>query len=229
MNIDLHSSKPLGRDKLIMIKLIEFYNDKQHLKTLIDIVSGNAEISLRDVDWFVTNYSKKNNIIYNVTDNDITKQFMVFTNYKSQLKGFGKVFFDPFCRNKRINFTFETSKSLVTTVGQLNFFKWAISNDIIDYINNHLSEIKKDMNASTKHLKNSNKIEPNIRRKRTTLSVSANRTVNRHVVPVVMDFSGNDKGNLSNKVSKTIEKLSHKVEDESVNPYFNRYIAVCHQ
>ena len=104
---ELYSSKPLCREDLLMSKLKNFFNSKEYLKILIDIVSGNSEISLRDIDWFVTNYSKKYNIIYNIEEilnsEIIKKQFIVFINYKSQLKAFGKSFFDPFCSLKEIN------------------------------------------------------------------------------------------------------------------------------
>ena len=55
-------------------------------------------------------------------------------NYKSQLKAFSKKQFDPFCRRKRIKFDYEKSKNIITTIGQLNFFKWIIENKILDYI-----------------------------------------------------------------------------------------------
>lgn len=216
---ELYSSKPLCREDLLMSKLKNFFNSKEYLKILIDIVSGNSEISLRDIDWFVTNYSKKYNIIYNIEEildtEIIKKQFIVFINYKSQLKAFGKSFFDPFCRNKRIQFNFEQGKSLVTTVGQLNFFKWAISNKVIEYINNNLSDIKKDMNISTKHLKNSNKKESNTRRKRTTLSVSASRTINKHDVSITVNFGDIQKNNNEdNKINNTSNKINNEDNNE---------------
>jgi hypothetical protein len=238
MSNDLYSSKPLCREDLLMTKLKHFFNNKEYLKKLIDIVSGNSEISLRDIDWFVTNFSKKHNIIYNLEmengDEVIQKQFIVFINYKSQLKAFGKYFFDPFCRNKRIQFNFEKNKSLVTTVGQLNFFKWAISNKIISYIEEHLSEIKKDMNLSTKHLKNSNKNETP-RRKRTTLSVSAVRTVNKHDVSITVNFGDKQEKvkeenckkitDIGSKISETIKNLTNKNENNNpdIHTYFQKY------
>lgn len=215
---ELYSSKPLCREDLLMSKLKSFFNSKEYLKILIDIVSGNSEISLRDIDWFVTNYSKKYNIIYNIDEiiesEIIKKQFIVFINYKSQLKAFGKSFFDPFCRNKRIQFNFEQGKSLVTTVGQLNFFKWAISNKVIEYINNNLLDIKKDMNISTKHLKNSNKKESSARRKRTTLSVSASRTINKHDVSITVNFGDIQKNNEENKKISETNKVNNEDNNE---------------
>jgi hypothetical protein len=68
-------------------------------------------------------------------------------NYKSQLKAYSKKQFDPFCRRERIEFSIG-KKKIITTIGQLNFFKWAIDNLIIEYINDNLINIENDMNLS---------------------------------------------------------------------------------
>ena len=51
------------------------------------------------------------------------------------------------------------NKNIETTIGQLNFFKWAIDNLIIDYILDNYSSIEEDMTTSfmkiKKHKKNS--------------------------------------------------------------------------
>ena len=119
------------------------------------------------------------------------KQFIVYINYKSQLKAYSKKYFDPFCRRERIDFQYEKNKSIITTVGQLNFFRWAITNNVIKYIKNNLSEIEKDMNTSIKHLYQKKNIDNDMRRKRQQLSVSATRTVSKHYVSFVVDFGMN--------------------------------------
>ena len=57
---------------------------------------------------------------------------------------------------------------MITTVGQLNFFKWAIENKIIDYIKEHLESIDTDMNTNIKKIyktKTKNKKKTNKKRK----------------------------------------------------------------
>ena len=125
-------------------------------------------ISLRLIDWFVTNFCKKNNVLYNLNDFkeesekvDKTKEqlqsfdnfIIVHNNYKGQLKAYSKRNFDPFCRRNRIRFYYEDNKYFITTVGQLNFFKWALENYIINYINIHLKEIDTDMNLRCETVK----------------------------------------------------------------------------
>merc|ERR1711968_212709 len=119
-----------------MSSLEEFFKEECNLKKIIPIINGESKISLRVIDWFVTNYSKKFNTSYfiNTIDNTILdedtdyypincKEFLVYQDYKLQLKGYSKKQFDPFCRRSRTNFYYNETESFVTTVGQLNFFK----------------------------------------------------------------------------------------------------------
>ena len=75
-----------------------------------------------------------------------------------------------------------------TTIGQLNFFKWAISNLIIEYINIHKNEIEEDMNQSLKNMKLKHTNEKG-RKKRPELSISASRGLNNNRLCVLLDFN----------------------------------------
>ena len=165
------SFKLSNRQELLLNKLKLFYTPSI-ITILLPIIKGETKLSLRIIDWFVTNYTKKNNIIlYNKKKKLITKkspknkleqktkkskyeyvddQFNIYLNYKSQLKAYSKKNFDPFCRRERINFFYNNDTSITTTVGQLNFFKWAIDNNILDYITQHLEKIDSDMNINIK-------------------------------------------------------------------------------
>ncbi len=161
------------KNDLLMSSLQNFYNIKENINTLLPILNGDSKISLRVIDWFVTNYSKKFNISYLISDdnklllededgnlnigNNKFRQFVVYIDYKLQLKGYQKKQFDPFCRRSRIDFYYNTENSIVTTVGQLNFFKWAISNRIIEFIEKNLKVIETDMNTCYKAVYNVSK------------------------------------------------------------------------
>jgi hypothetical protein len=69
-------------------------------------------------------------------------------NYKNQLKAYSKKLFDPFCRRERISFQIPGHEAFLTTVGKLNFFRWAIEKGILDYIKGHQPEIEKEMNVA---------------------------------------------------------------------------------
>ena len=176
-----------SKKDLLMQSLINFFTDRDNLDKVIPIITGKSKISLRILDWFVTNYSKKNNIHYQITLNNKVKNFIVYLDYKSQLKAYSKKQFDPFCRRERISFIDHDSNELITTVGQLNFFRWAIENNILSYIVLDYDIIENDMNNSLRNLYKKKDGE-NKRRKRTELSISATKTVNKHNVSIIVQF-----------------------------------------
>lgn len=122
-----------------------------NISKMVDIINGVSSISLRILDWFVTRYSNKNKILINI-NKDILD---VHISYKAQLKSYKKKYFDPFKRTikKRGNFDYHfknTDLTIQTTLGQLNFFMWAIENKIIDYVEKNYNIISKEMNVSNK-------------------------------------------------------------------------------
>ena len=116
-----------------------------YIDQLLQHVSKGAPISLRVIDWFVTNYSREHDISYVLPQTG--RRFNVHESYKSQLKAYSKRQFDPFCRRNRIHFYYREDAMMQTTVGQLNFFRWAIENNVLEYIQTHLPEIEKAMRA----------------------------------------------------------------------------------
>jgi len=181
------------KNDLLMISLTKYFSVPENFNILLPIVNGNSDISLRIIDWFVTNYSKKNNTSYTLKDTSkkTFQQFIVYLNYKLQLKAYSKKQFDPFCRRERIAFYYiknGENRCIHTTVGQLNFFRWAIQRKIIDYIQNNLEEIENDMNIIQKSVYSTDKIFGS-RRKRKELSKSATKTINKHNVKIVLEFT----------------------------------------
>ena len=178
------------KHNLLMTKLKMFYENKENMDELLPIINGNTKLSLRIIDWFVTNYCKKHNITYYIHDKDDTnktEQFIVYLRYKMQLKSFLKKQFDPFCRRERIKFFYD-DKHIITTVGQLNFFKWAIEKNVIQYIKDNLKDIEADMNQNIRknYTKKSKKNEN--RKKRKELSTCATRTINKHSHKITLSF-----------------------------------------
>tara|TARA_Y100000022_G_C13239805_1_gene371842 strand:- start:879 stop:1625 length:747 start_codon:yes stop_codon:yes gene_type:complete len=171
-------SYPVNSDKLknnvLFCALQKFYDqcpsdDKQ---MFLDIINGKSKMSLRIIDWFITNYTKKFNIIYYIPKKkrsvkrrmspknnyyesshldqaSSVDRFIVYLRYRSQLKSYNKANFDPFCRNDRIT-GWGDDGDIVTTIGQLNFFRWAIENRVLEYINDNLEDIEIDMNTNIK-------------------------------------------------------------------------------
>ena len=182
-------------NKLLFNSVNSYFNNDDSINKLIDIIK-NKKLSIRIIDWFVSNYSKKigsQYIIYkdsngkltlNVTDN-IYKHINVHHSYKCQLKSFSKKYFDPFCRRSRIDFKYN-DKNIKSTLGQLNFFKWAFDNLITEYILINYQSIENDMNLSFSNVKKQKKL--NIRKKRQELSKSASRGLLKYNSPIKVDF-----------------------------------------
>ena len=137
------SASILSQDRLILNDLMKFYKNNGNLHKMLKIIKSETKISLRIIDWFVTNYAKK---YYTIIQNG-NDRFKVHLGYKQKLKAYNKKKFDPFCRWERITIPYdETGETLIeTTIGQLNFFKWALEHKIIDYIEKHYDEIEMDM------------------------------------------------------------------------------------
>jgi hypothetical protein len=144
--MDKQNKKKISDSKdLLMSSLSKFYNSRNHIHTILPIIEGQSKVSLRLIDWFVTNYSKKNNVVITKQVSNNIIHFNVYLSYRSQLKAYSKQLFDPFRRRDRITFVYDNDKSLETTIGQLNFFRWVLQNDILAYIHMNVVTIEKDM------------------------------------------------------------------------------------
>ncbi len=118
------------KQELIIASLQRFYSGRDDLNEIVELLKGTSEVSLRLIDWFVTNFSKAHSTSYILNG----QEFVVYMNYKNQLKAYSKKLFDPFCRRERISFQIPGHEAFLTTVGKLNFFRWAIEKGILDYI-----------------------------------------------------------------------------------------------
>ena len=183
------------KNNILMISLNKFYEVEEHLEKFNKIV-------------------KKNNICYTVftkhktvkklhpcsEENEDKKvspkqkkiQFNVYVRYKAQLKSYSKKSFDPFCRKDRIT-DWGTNGNITTTIGQLNFFKWAIQNNVIQYIEENLSEIEKDMNSNIRKKKTQTKKKDGIsvkieKTKRKQLSQNATKQVRKLNTETLVEF-----------------------------------------
>jgi len=134
----------MNKTSILLSSINQFYKEEPNRNKLLTILNKSGGISLRNLEWFITNYAKKNNTSFR-TSND--KIFTVHCAYKSSLDGYSKKLFDPFCRAEK--FTYEipdSSQKIQTTLAQLNFIKWCIKNDIIEYIYDHKQSLFKPYN-----------------------------------------------------------------------------------
>jgi hypothetical protein len=122
----------------------------------------------------VTNYAKRHNIVVvtehvkdakdytsakdtkHTRDRDVSSPVHtnVYFSYRDQLRAYTKQQFDPFRRRDRIDFYYEKRKCIETTIGQLNFFKWMLQNQLLDYIDDHIDAIEAEMLESQRSSRN---------------------------------------------------------------------------
>jgi len=134
------------KPELVISSLQKFYSSHPEINKVITYLNGEAQLSLRIIDWFVTKYSRKNFVRYPLNG----QEFLVYLSYKGQLKAYSKQYFDPNCRRERIMFKIPGHESFTTTIGKLNFFRWALETNILKYIEDHEEEIRSGYNAYLK-------------------------------------------------------------------------------
>ena len=243
--IQFKSSQEIdGKQSLLLIDLTKFYCDEKNIIKFKNIIENKSKISLRLIDWFVTNYSKKKGTMYpiqhyqdkidnkedknmlekkdkgnnNENNNDMDESilfsdyFCVFSNYKGQLKSYHKKNFDPFCRNIRIHFYYDNNNFIITTVGQLNFFKWAIENNILNYIEQNLKIIEEDMNLIA-NIKNENSGK-NKHSKKKLKKKDKNKTNKNNII-------NNDENNVTQNTEiktqiDTLEEATKGIEEKNI-------------
>jgi hypothetical protein len=189
------------QNDLLLNKLMQFYHKDNNFEQMLEIINGQSKISLRIVDWFATNYSKKYYTVYSIPSES---RFKVYNDYKLKLKAYSKKRFDPFCRWERITIPFKNDTFIQTTIGQLNFFKWALENEVITYITENYDTIDNDMNIRNSVTKAKNYSISSTDSNCSSSSISSNDSLN-------LNTSNNSKTRkkreeLSSNASKGIKK-----------------------
>jgi len=164
------------QNDLLLNNLLKFYEEGNNMDYMLRIINGESKISLRIIDWFATNYAKKYYTVYQIPNSE--RRFKVYVDYKLKLKAYSKKRFDPFCRWDRITVPYKDGKYIQTTIGQLNFFKWALENHAIHYIEENYANIEKDMNNRNSTSKKKSLSE-------SAISVSSNESGNSYSTDII--------------------------------------------
>jgi hypothetical protein len=174
--LNSHMETITSKEDMVLRRLSAFYATPENLARVQPILTGESKISLRLLDWLVTNYAKKFNIAYLAASG---QDVNVYLRYKANLRAYSKKMFDPFCRWKKITFL-----GLSTTVGQLNFFHWVLEDGVLDYLEANYEAVQTDMDAC------STTIQPKEgdRRKRHELSRSATKSICLSAFPLSVKF-----------------------------------------
>jgi hypothetical protein len=128
----------MSKDSILLDSIKEFFAEKKNSDILEQLLIKKSGVSLRRIEKYVT----QSNITYTTNG----RPFVVHISYKASLDGYSKKYFDPFCRTERIQFDVN-GYSLTTTLAQLNFVKWCISNDILHHMQNTSNQISTESNT----------------------------------------------------------------------------------
>ena len=214
--MDSYTSDPQTRKRkidckpeLVISSLQRFYSSHPEIEKVLTYLNGEAPLSLRIIDWFVTKYSRKNFVRYPLHGQD----FLVYLSYKGQLKAYSKQYFDPNCRRERIMFKIPNQEQFMTTIGKLNFFRWALESKILEYIEAHEEEIRTGYNSYLKETTQTQKRVKNETVSSTDSNVSSesNITVSTQGTQVTQSTQG------SNSTARTTRRRRTKQSPSSLN------------
>lgn len=173
-----------SRNSLLLKKMKEFFDKKENWEIIAPVLQQRNKISLRLLDWLVTNYSKKKNVMIEVVRNGTLDNVNMFLDYKAHLKAYSKKSFDPFCRRERMLVEFAADpegRKYITTVAQLTFFRWCIQLGVLKYCEEHHAEIEADMVSNLRvHVDSS---------RRRQISESATSSLTRHNISRVLSIN----------------------------------------
>ena len=217
--MDSYSSDPQTRKRkidckpeLVISSLQRFYSSHPEIEKVLTYLNGEAPLSLRIIDWFVTKYSRKNFVRYPLNSQD----FIVYLSYKGQLKAYSKQYFDPNCRRERIMFKLPNQEQFMTTIGKLNFFRWALESKILEYIEAHEEEIRTGYNSYLKETTQTQKRVKNDTVSSTDSNISS-ESVQSNITVSTQVTQGTQATQGSNSTTRTTRRRRTKQTPSSLN------------
>jgi hypothetical protein len=141
---------------------LKIYYTPDKIEQILNVINQTTnKVSLRLIDWLVTNYSRSHNVSYKLRSGSM---FNLHQSYKNMLKAYSKKLFDPFKRHNRVYIELKKPIQDVyiieTTVAQLTFLKWAIDYEVIEYANKYKDKIKLHMNITVKSTNDTKQPKP---------------------------------------------------------------------
>ena len=173
------------KEKIVLKELVRFY-DKEKIQKIKPIINQEHDISLRLIDWTPTNYAKKKCIKYQLSDGRIIDVFESYKNYMTSYKR--NILFDLFRRGKCSKLIYGSGKNdyIITSVKQLNSFRWVLEIELLDYISKNKEKIETDMRVSLRRSAANKKDKS--RKKRQELSTSIYKKCMKHYYKTTITF-----------------------------------------
>lgn len=137
-----------------------FFETQQNFDTLYVLLNKQKTKqknvpSLRVLEHLVTSFSRTDGFAFKLPHADIPMH--LYDAYQAELRRHGKVLFDIFAREDKqdnLKHVLESpdgdGRTLTTTAKQMNFVRWAIVNNVVDYAITNLQAIKANLPSSTR-------------------------------------------------------------------------------
>lgn len=130
------------KDQVLLGSVLQWYNeDESRVRTFSDIVTHKNGLSLRIIDWLITNFSKTVSVA--IESDGLPRSLR--RDYDKNLSAHNKKNFDPFARRRKIRIVLFGKDHRMSTIGQLNFFRWFITKNLTGFLLENKSVIEKHM------------------------------------------------------------------------------------
>ena len=184
-NITIIAYDVIEKEKIVLRELIRFY-DEDKLEKIKPLINQEHDISLRLIDWTPTNYAKKKCIKYQLPNGDIIDVWESYKNYMSSYRR--NILFDLFRRGKCLKVIYGIGEKhyIISSVKQLNSFRWVLEIHLLDYIKKHKKKIEEDHRQSLRRSADNKKNK--LRKKRQELSSSIYKKCLRHNYKITITF-----------------------------------------
>ena len=187
-DISIISYNITEKEKIVSKELARFY-DKAKIEKIKPIINQEHDISLRLIDWTLTNYSKKNCIKYKLSNGRIIDVFESYKNYMTSYKR--NILFDLFRRGKCSKVIYGKGEDdfIISGIKQLNSFRCVLEIELIEYIIQNKEKIETDMRLSLRRSAvNKGGKGDKSRKKRQELSNSIYKKCMKHYYKTTITF-----------------------------------------
>lgn len=170
MNCDNMESLNMA-DQVLLHSVLQWYNESyENVHNFMCIVKRKNGMSLRVIDWLVTNFSKTNSVT--IESSGIPRDLN--RDYQKNLSAYNKRNMDPFARRNKIvihvtrgDSVDSNSERRSTTVGQLNFFRWFGRNRVAEYLAVNRAIVESHMKDTESKKKAPKSLGPKVVRSKT--------------------------------------------------------------
>lgn len=187
----LHGRTPSSKETALVRMLEKKYAETDAIDVLLPLVERSSPVSLRALDWCVTNWSKQHNVV--CTGIAAGRLTNIHHSYRAMLSFWKRRLFDPFRRRERVDIEIDGTRH-ETTLGQANFALWAHTSGTYAYVVGHCGEIERSMNAisHSQKLERKKARERGVRRRRCELTSAPKSLCVTYRAPCRVTFDDED-------------------------------------